>query len=438
MQYVTWKANYPLISGFIEFFRLNEIYVAPVTVFFLTLFFINLIVVVGYRVPVVLRRAYIIRKDTLNINIESVKTDPNVKEIVIPKGYRENVYNDLRAFFRKRLWFVADAEAGRSFLAVRNRYSPLGFLLFHLSFLLCLIGGLFVMYTRFSGNLVLTEGQGFDADITQFRRITRDAKIFKALPSVGLNLEKVIPKYEKDKAVDLTVLVKVKYWDKVKDETVKINQPVKRGAVTLLAENVGISPLFILKTEGGKEITGGYFSLNVLNGAEDSFEFENMPYRIFVKFYPDYAVKGGKEVTNSKDIRNPFAHLRVEEKGKVLYEGSIGMGQEAVFDSMHLYFEDARYWVNFLFVREYGNLPLFIGFLSGVIGLIMRLVFYQKTLRICVAHEGQESLVYVLGQSEYYKYSFQEEMERLVSDLKAVIGMQVRSEMLEQKGDLKA
>lgn len=294
------------------------------------------------------------------------------------------------------------------------------------------------MYTRFSGNLVLTEGQGFDADITQFRRITRDAKIFKALPSVGLNLEKVIPKYEKDKAVDLTVLVKVKYWDKVKDETVKINQPVKRGAVTLLAENVGISPLFVLKTEGGKDITGGYFSLNVLNGAEDSFEFENMPYRIFVKFYPDYAVKGGKEVTNSKDIRNPFTHLRVEEKGKVLYEGSIGMGQEAVFDSMHLYFEDARYWVNFLFVREYGNLPLFIGFLSGVIGLIMRLVFYQKTLRICVEHEGQESLVYVLGQSEYYRYSFQEEMERLVSDLKAVIGMQVRSDILEQKGDLKA
>lgn len=432
-QYDAWKATYPIISGIIEFLRFNEMYVAPITIFFLTLFFINLIVVISYRIPVVFRRAYIPKKHFLDFDVERIKNDPNVRTVEISNSSARDISSDVKAFLKKRLWPLLGVKKDRALIAVRNRYSPFGFLFFHLSFMLCLIGGLLVMYTRFSGNLLLTEGQRFDSDIRQFRIIKRDPEIFKALPSLDITLEKVVPRYEGETAVDLDVRMTVKYQGDVEDVSVKINQPIKRGAVAILAENVGVSPLFVLKGKDGKELAGGYFSLNVLKGEEDSFDFEKMPYKFFVRFYPDYAIKDGKEYSLSKELKNPFVHLKIEREGKTVYEGSLGLGESAVFDSMNLFFSDIRYWVDFLFVREYGNVPLYISFLFGAIGLVMRLIFYQKTIRVYIEDKGESSLVYILGQSEYYRYSFGEEMDKLVLDIKAVFGSSAQYYPSEQK-----
>ena len=418
VQYDAWKAGNPILSWIIEALRLNEVYVAPITIFFMSLFFLNLIVVISQRVPLILKKAYIIRKNVPLVDIEAVKNDPNVKTFIIPEDNTKDLPSKIKSFFKKRLWSVINAESGNAFIAVKNRYSPIGFLFFHLSFLLCLLGGLLVMYTRFSGELVLTEGQEFYADIEAFRKITREPKIFKALPPVGIILEKVTPKYDRDTPTDLTVQIKVNYNNDVRDEAVRINEPVTRGAMSIMAQNIGVSPLFVLRADDGKEIAGGYFSLNVFDGEEDSFEFENMPYKFLIRFYPDYVKENNKEYTLSKYIKNPFIHLTILKEGLVVYEDTIGKGHGAKFDSMSLSFEDIHYWVNFVMIREYGNIPLFIGFGAGLIGLIMRLILYQKTLRVYVENGIQGNGVYILGQSGYYRYSFMEEVDRLVQSLK--------------------
>ncbi|MBI4839249.1 MAG: cytochrome c biogenesis protein ResB [Nitrospirae bacterium] len=342
-QYDVWKAGNPILSWIIEALRLNEVYVAPITIFFMSLFFLNLIVVISQRVPLILKKAFIIKSIPL-IDAEAVKNDANTKSFIIPEDKAKEALSKIKVFLRKRLWSVIDGDSSNAFLAVKNRYSPIGFLFFHLSFLLCLTGGLLVMYTRFSGELILTEGQEFYADLRAFRKITRDPKIFKALPPVGIFLEKVVPRYERDKATDLTVRMKVRYENDVKDEIIKINEPVTRGAMSIMAQNIGVSPLFVLRADDGKEIAGGYFSLNVFDGEEDSFEFENMPYKLHVRFYPDYEKKNNKEYTLSKDIKNPFIHLTILQEGLVVYENTIGKGQGAKFDSMSVSFEDVRYW----------------------------------------------------------------------------------------------
>ncbi len=417
VQYDEWKAGNPILSWIIEALRLNEVYVAPITIFFMSLFFLNLIVVISQRVPLILKKAYILRKNVPLVDIEAVKNDPNVRTFIIPEDNTKDLPSKIKSFLKKRLWSVIDGDSSNAFIAVKNRYSPIGFLFFHLSFLLCLIGGLLVMYTRFSGELVLTEGQEFNADIEAFRKITRDPKIFKALPPVGIFLEKVVPQFAREKATDLTVRIKVRYADDVRNEVIKINEPVTRGALSIMAQNIGVSPLFVLRTDDGKEIAGGYFSLNVFDGEEDSFEFENIPYKFLVRFYPDYVKENNKEYTLSKYIKNPFIHLTILKEGLVVYEDTIGKGHGAKFDSMSISFDDIHYWVNFVMIREYGNIPLFIGFGAGLIGLIMRLILYQKTLRVYVENGMQGCRVYILGQSGYYRYSFMEEVERLVKSL---------------------
>lgn len=430
-QFDQWRATYPVISGVIERLQLNTIYVAPVTVFFLGLFFINLVVVMGHRVPIVLRRAYLINRDSAMAGIDKVKDDPQAMTIMI----RDEVGSTLRrgdptradgeemlagkaaSYFRKRFWSVISQEGALSFIAVRNRFSPLGFLLFHVSFLLCLVGGLLVMYTRFSGTLVLTEGQEFNADITQFRQIKNDPKIFRALPELGITLLKVLPSYEGSVSTDLNVLMKVKYFSETFDTVARVNQPVKRGAVSILPSKIGISPLFVIRKKGGEELGGAYYSLNVPMGEEDSFEFPDLPYKVYVRFFPDFFEQDNKPMTRSFELKNPVFRLRVEREGKTLYDDYRSPGQWAAFDGLELSCRELRQWVEFLIVREYGNIPLFAGFIAGAAGLIMRLVFFQKTVRVHIEKFEGIYTFFLAGRSEYFQHIFKEELEQLVAGL---------------------
>ena len=418
--YDAWKKSSPVLSRGIEFFRLNEISISPVTLFFLSLFLVNLVVVIGGRVPRVLRRAYLVRSDLPAFDPEMLKKR-RTPWLASAQGGSAEVVPELKRFLRKRLWSFKRMPSAHSFLVIKNRFSPIGFLLFHVSFLLCLAGGLLVMYTRFSGNLVLTEGQAFDGDIKQFRRINRAPAIFKALPPVGIDLESVQPHYEKDVATDLEVRMKVKYWQAVDDVVVKINEPVTRGPVSILATAIGVSPLFTLRAPGGKLLDGGYVSLNVLSGAEDSFQFEGKPYTFFVRFYPDYAMQNGRAYSRSKNIDNPVFHVRIEQEKKNVYEGDLRPGERAPFNSLNLALEDIRYWADFLIIREYGNVPLLLGVLFGAIGLVMRLIFYQKTLHLVVEDSGQGCLIWINGWSEYYQHSFAEELATMQAELKIVL-----------------
>lgn len=423
-QFEQWNTDHPVLSFLISGLGLNEIYVAPITVFFLGLFFVNLLVVLIHRVPFVLRRSYIIDRRSTVAGMDRVKEDPQAFSIVVdevPSLKEAGIAKTAASFFRRRFWFVMMSESGRSFVAVRNRFSPIGFIFFHISFIFCLVGGLLVMYTRFSGNLLLTEGEEFHSDIKQFRTIRNDPKIFHALPELGIKLLKVIPSYEGSVGTGLAVSMKVQYFSETVNAVTRVNEPFRKGAVSILPESTGISPLFILRKKGGEELQGGYFSLYVLKGQEDSFQLPDSPYVTYVQFYPDFAEEGGKPFTKSFEMRNPVFHLRIKEKGRVLYDGFRRVGEWAAFDGLELSCREIRHWADLLIVREYGTVPLFIGFFVGAIGLVMRLIFFQKTVRVHVEECGEVCTLYISGRSEYYQQMFREDLGRLILDLTSAL-----------------
>src|SRR3990172_5610738 len=154
-QYEEWKSNYPYFSAVVEFFRLNEIYVAPVTIVFFAVFFANLLAVTLSRFPVVLRRAYLTDGGRSGASMSRIRELPEVRVLSVDNcRVTTEVHKDtvkaIEVFFRKRMWSIIPTGDANSLLALRNRYSPFGFLFFHFSFILCLIVGLLVSYTRFS------------------------------------------------------------------------------------------------------------------------------------------------------------------------------------------------------------------------------------------------------------------------------------------------
>lgn len=417
--YMQWKDK-NILNTLMDAIGFTDIYLSPVTITLLALFFINLLVVIIYRVPVIMKRAYL-TKERPSFTVNDLKKG---RALPLPADSESgDVLERASEFFKKKKWHSIQGDKADTFLAIRNRLSPIGFLFFHFSFLLCLAGGLLITYTRFSGEVVLTEGQEFNNDIKQFKRIIKDPKIFKELPPLALLIDKVEPRYQNDIPTELQVYLKISYKDDPRNEVIKVNQPVHRGPVSIIAQSVGVSPLFIVKGPDGRELDASYVSLNVLRGAEDAFRFDTDPTVKFnVKFYPDYIVEDGVEKTRSIELKNPAMHLSVEREGEIINEGTIKQGE---YIKLGVYtkigFQDIRYWVDFMIVREYGKIPLMTGFLLAAVGLIMRLVFYQRRIRIAFDYSGNKPILYMDGKSEYFHHSYKDEMDRFMKEMESFL-----------------
>lgn len=405
-----------LLNRLMDLIGFTDIYLSPVTITLLTFFFINLLVVTLNRVPVMMKRAYLLGERP-SFSAGDVKKGKHIS--LAPEIEAEGSIQRVAAFFKKSRWKVIEGSAEKTFLAIKNRLSPIGFLLFHFSFLLCLIGGLLIAYTRFSGELALTEGQEFKGDIKQFHRITKDAKIFQELPPLALLLEKVEPYYENNIPIELSLNLKISYKDELVSEVIKVNEPVHIGPMSIVAQSIGVSPLFIVKGPGGRELDGAYVSLNVLHGEEDAFRFEkDSSIKFNVKFFPDYIIEEGVEKSSSIELKNPAMRLSIERDGKIINEGTIRQGEYINLGThTKIGFEDIRYWGKFMIIREYGKIPLISGFLFAAAGLIMRLVFFQKRMRLAIEYEEEKPLIYIDGRSEYFQHSFRDEMEKTVKEL---------------------
>jgi len=418
-QYNAWLAS-GAMNKLLDYLGFTDIYLSPLTIALLVLFFLNLIIVMSDRIPVILRKA-MIRGPIAEFTVDDIRKNDNVITVISDCKHDE-AYGRIKSYLSKQRWHVYDIRLAHTFHAVKNRLSPIGFLLFHVSFIFFLIGALLITYTRFSGKLVLTEGQVFDNDIGMFYQINRDPKILKMLPSLGLLVEEVKPVYENRIPTELAVSLSVKYWDDVEKEVLRVNEPVKKGPVSIIVNNIGVSPLFVMRDPSGEEIDGAYVSLSILNGKEDHFRLDlDVPYTFRVKLFPDYFVKDGKEMTRSIEMRNPAIHLIALKGGEEVYEGTIRLREHANIGRYTISFEDLRYWVEFIIVREYGKMPLMAGFLFAAVGLVMRLVFYQKRLRLALEESGEKTILYMNGKSEYFQQSFIDEMKTVANKLEKLL-----------------
>jgi cytochrome c biogenesis protein ResB len=418
--YESWLAASRVLRPVLDFLGFTEIYTSPVTIMFLALFYANLILVVFNRIPVILKKTMVFKQsEPVAFSIKDLKCSPRCREFDLGGIDKTEAGSRIASFFRRRAWFVRQSDGFESTLAVRNRFSAFGFLLFHLSFLLCLTGGLTIYYTRFSGKIALTEGEAFEGNLQQFYAIDRQPKVLRELPELSFRLEKAIFEYEDRQPSRLDAVMNVRSGDKETTERIGVNQPVERGAYSILALNVGVSPLFVVRdTDTGAELDGAWVRLDASDEREDMFRFDALgDLDLYAKFYADYVIENGTERTRTLNIRNPAFRISARQKDRVIAEQTLRKGESMVLGPYLLEFRDLRRWVDFQVVREMGAGPLVLGFALAVIGLTMRLVFYRKEIRIF----QQGGRVWLDGTSEYYQHSFAEELDQLADTLSLYI-----------------
>ncbi|MDH3976636.1 MAG: cytochrome c biogenesis protein ResB [Deltaproteobacteria bacterium] len=419
LEYDAWLDSVPYLYHFIDYIGFTDIYLSPLTLFALALFFINLLAVTIDRIPILIKRAYIGKDAFPHFNTEDPGRSAGGRHLAIKnkKGLQRGGPFD--EYFKKKGWFTLFSDDERRMIAVKNRFAVFGFLLFHLSFLLILAGALLFFYSRFSGYVVLTEGEAFTGNLRQFKKIVRKPSLEPDFSGLNFLLEKVSMSYEGNRRADLDMTLNLSPANGNEKAIIGINRPLKKGVFTILSNNAGVSPLFILyDKEKETELDGAWVSLNVLEGREDRFFLEKTPTLVYeVWFFPDYVVEEGMETSKSHEINNPAFHIIVRKDIVRLAEKTIQPGQSISFDKYRLVFADLRLWGEFMIIRERGPLPLIAGFILAITGLIMRLIFYRKEIKL--AFEGDS--LRILGKSDLHSYSFEEELDKIEEELVALL-----------------
>lgn len=404
--YIEWQKRSPDLVAFLELFGLTSIYTSPITVTLWVLFFLNLSLVLWQRIPVVRSR----------IAISSAKiTDPErapgypfKKTYTLPADLDdEALINQLR----KRHYTVLGDAAG--FYAVKNRFSPLAFGLFHVSFYLILLGGLISIYTEFVGFIDLSQGESFQGELIRYNA-SPEPKMPKigTPPNVSFTVKSIVPRVVQNTPTGISVLL---VDSQGRSHDVDINRPYNTGHTSFVFKHLGVSPLLVLKEAGGREIGGAYIKLDVLQMKTDNFALGGLTFK--ATFYPDFVLEEGKRATRSMEFNNPVFFIVAERKGKKIGEGLIQKNGALEFSGYRLEMGDIPFWVRFYVIKQRGISILYAGFLLATIGVIWRLLFYRRELVGTVRKQDGKLCMIVAGRSEYYKSLAEDEFDKMFAGI---------------------
>lgn len=379
------------------------------------LFFINLLICEIKWIPVIIRRC---RKPRAPETADEMERFGHK----ITVSSQQSAVSSLERYLRRRGYRVRSRESGvgsqessliphpSSLLlyAYKGRFSPIGNLLFHISFLFLLIGvGLSTFY-RFDGTLLLAEGQGVSGGDAVYLSSTETEFVYP--PEIAFEVEKVTPIFWKEMLLFTELKADIIYNGGT--GVVRLSKPVRINGARVTITGIGITPAYLLTDGQGRELDKGYVNLNIFTpGSEDRFQIPDSPYRLRVSFYPDFELRDGRAINRSMNPVNPVFEVRVFRGRDRVFKGFLRPGEEAHFDGLSLSFPEFKYSGMFRVVYDRGFGFIWTGFILMIAGLVWRLLIYRK--EVVIFREGNK--ITVAGHSDYYRNLFVYEIERLAN-----------------------
>lgn len=405
--YAAWRDESPALVALLEGAGFTELYESPLAKALWLAFFVNLAVVMVRRVPVIRERIRIDR------DIPDPRSAPGFgARRTVP--LREGGAGALEAALRARR--LALFTRGGRIRAVKNRLAPIATLGFHLSFFLVAAGGWVSVVTRFEGAVDLGVGERFTGDLRQYVPTPRLPR-WGGPPHVQFAVEGIVPELERDVAVGVRVHLRD---ERMLSRVIEINRPYRVGDVGFVFKDLGVAPLLIVHDAEGRELSGGYPRLRLLQGRKD--ELELLGQRFDAELFPDHVVEDGVERTRSQEMRNPVLRLTLRSRTGRSVAASLHPGEAMLVGPYSVTFADWRYWVRLYVRAERGIGLLWLGFALAAVAVATRLLLYRREFVLEVVRGEGGAALHLAGRAEYYRALFDDEVDALVRHLRAAVG----------------
>jgi len=387
----------PFARFVLESLRFGRMATSPVFLAVLALFFLNLVAVLAMRLGPTWRRIALRPRSEHGLQawarLEESLGSP------LPEAWSTaEVARALRGF-----GYQVRRPGERTYWAVKHRTAPLGFLLFHLSFLLFCAGGTMIFYTRFVGSAVLSEGQQFNGEYGSIER----QRPLGAPPELRFSLETADPRFEKGEPVHLGAVFSFEQPGGALRRSARVNHPARWGTTSLLVNRAGVATVLWLQDESGFTLDRVVVPVRT-RGQPTEIELADGSLRAFVHPLGENAAFPTRELLGQTALR-----LQATRESVVVFDGSLRPGAAAELDHGRLVLEELRYWVGVRIVSERGGGLLITGFIAGILGLIWRLLWYRRELALT----WDEREFHLVGRSEFFSTRFRQELRSISSTL---------------------
>jgi cytochrome c biogenesis protein len=309
----------------------------------------------------------------------------------------------------------------RHLFARKGDLAQWGSVLFHFSFLVLLVGVVFVQLTRYVGTMVITEGQTVTERREDYVRTGSAPLLGAAHLGFQVRLEGFSPTYHQgtigtDYAADLAVL---EGGREVKRQRVRVNQPLTYRGRRFLLEKYGFAPLLVLTGAEERQLFEGYVNLAVLTpGSEDFFAIPGTSIALWARFYPDMVMVAGHPSSRSLVPANPVLYLKVTEEGQEVFQGPLPLKGSVPLRDRTLTFADLRYWTQYQVVRDPGKEVIFGGFGLGLLGLALRYLVTPKHVWAVVRPTPRGARLTIGGSAPQLDSLYSEEFISLIQGLR--------------------
>ena len=302
---------------------------------------------------------------------------------------------------------------GNTIYGLRGRLAIVGHWVFHLSFLVLIVGGMWVALTPepFRGTVGVGEGEPFDVHKTPF--LGTNVPPSQDLPKVSFKMEKIEVLTEGEKVRRFEARLSTPEGRQV---AVGINRPYRRRPYQILLNGFGYMPGWVLVNMRGRMLRGAWVKLAPFpHLAEDSFSIGPDRSKVSVLFFPDYDADGIVARSRSYELRNPRFQTRIVWRGKQVFEGLLKPGERVDLGAGQEFFflPDIRKYGMLDVMREQGHEIILTGLCIMVLGILLR---YARIRKEILVRLGEGSLQ-LFGRSEILKNLFAEELDRLAAEL---------------------
>lgn len=410
-EYARWKAGWPRLVELFETLQLTSIFSSPLVVAVTVSFFLHLLIVTGKRLPKALEE------------LKGPSAD-RVSEKLLSEGTHAVVHGGREAFsaacdMLTRRGFKIHKKDG-AFAGAKNRFSVVGSLLFHLSFLLFLAGGLIIFHTRFWGETFITEGQSFGGSRGEYRQIFRWSDLRTELPLIAYTVDRIEPRFAGYEPISLRTKVTATSGGAPEERWLDVNRPATFGSTSILINDIDIAPYIVVTDRNGRELFASHVSLHVIRGGEDSFRIPG-GYEVRVRFWPDYDIdRNGRFFTRSYQLEKPMFSVQVVKNRVPLASGNLATTADFVeFDGGNrLRYADIAYYGRFIVTDEKGGGILMAGFLLSIVGLVLKFFRQKKEIYGLLRQDDRGESVLLRYKIEYFPSSARSELAEIVEEMR--------------------
>jgi cytochrome c biogenesis protein ResB len=268
--------------------------------------------------------------------------------------------------------------AGKSTSVRLRRF---GFLVLHLSILICIIGGFISAAFRMSGHLIVTEGQMVQDQHGAYPKIVEGP--FRAEQHDKFQLELVDAIYtisEKWTPGRKAASVRLSDGSAASITTdIEFNYPVKFNKTSFTLREIGYAPEIKISSASGRiPPLEGFIALKVwgFNDERKHYDFIPLPQvgrRLSLTLYPSHDICNGEVVKTSEALVNPVLLVFQEVmNGTKTPTQVIAPGNSAMIGDLNIQFGELRQWAAFQVVHDPGYGIVCVSFWMAIIALGLR------------------------------------------------------------------